>query len=130
MSIKLLTQILENPIPFAHSLGYNLLTEDVHKEWIRNLFYLDEEKTMQAHRDSYKTTCLIVALDLALIAKPTKNHIVFRKDEKATKEVLRSVRKDLDSDIMRSLAKNIHGLDLKCTIDGSNELETNLYKEL
>lgn len=127
MSLNLLSKILDNPLPFAHALGYNLLT-DIHIKWIKEMFFLDEDKTLQAHRDSYKTTCLIVALDLCVIAKPTKNHIVFRKDEKATREVLRSVRKDLDSDVMRSLVKNIYDVDLKCVIDGANEIQTNLYK--
>jgi hypothetical protein len=127
MSIKLLSQILDNPIPFAHALGHTLLTE-IHAEWIRAMFYLDEDKTLQAHRDSFKTTCLIVALDLCMIAKPTKNQIVFRKDEKATREVLRSVRKDLDSDVIRSLVKRIYNVNLKCVIDGANEIQTNLYK--
>lgn len=126
MSINLLSQILDDPLPFAHALGYNLL-KDIHSKWIKEMFFLDEDKTLQAHRDSYKTTCLIVALDLCMIAKPTKNHILFRKDEKATREVLRSVRKDLDSDVIRALVKNIYNVDLKCTIDGANEIQTNLY---
>lgn len=127
MSLSLLSQIIDNPIPYAHALGYTLLREDIHKDWIKTIFLQGGDSTLQAHRDSYKTTCLIIALGLRMIARPQKNVIFLRKDEAATKEVIRSVRKDLDSGIVGSIVKNIYDVKLSFPIDSANELQTNLY---
>lgn len=127
MSLSLLSQIIDNPIPYAHALGYTLLREDLHKDWIKTIFLQGRDSTLQAHRDSYKTTCLIIALGLRMIARPQKNVIFLRKDEAATKEVIRSVRKDLDSGIVGSIVKNIYDVKLSFPIDSANELQTNLY---
>lgn len=127
MSLNLLKQIIANPIPYAHALGYDLLKEGLHDKWIRQVFFQTEDFTTQAHRDSFKTTCLGIGLGLRIFARPQKNVVFFRKDETATKEVIRAVKKDLQSDIVNRIVRNIYGKPLKFTIDGANELETNLY---
>ena len=128
MSTVLLQQIIEDPIPFAHTLGFTKLNEELHKEWIKTIFHLNHNGTLQAHRGSYKTTCLIIALALRVIAKPTENVIFLRKSQEDVKDVLNAVSKIIRSDSAMMLMKDIYGNYPKFTIDNSTELELSTYK--
>ena len=128
MGLDLLNSIIENPIPFAHSLGYDKLNNEIHKEWIRTMFKLDHNGTLQAHRGSYKTTCLIIALVLWVIAKPYENIIFIRKSQEDVKDVLNAVSKLLQKDETMFLMNDVYGFYPKMTIDNSTELELSTYK--
>lgn len=128
MSIELLESIIENPVPFAHALGYTKLNEELHKEWIRTMFFLEEDGTLQAHRGSYKTTCLIIALALRIIAKPFENTILLRKSRDDVNEVINAVSKVLHSEIVMSLIKGIYDLTPTFTADSGTEIELSIYK--
>jgi len=128
MGIKLLEAIIENPIPFAHAVGYDKLTEDLHKDWIKTIFRLDHNGTLQAHRASYKTSCLIIAMSLRSIAKPTENTIFIRKSQDDVKEVMKSISKVLQSEVSMSLMKYIYGSYPKLSIDSTAEIELSTYK--
>lgn len=128
MSVDLIRKIIDNPIPFAHTLGYTKLTEDIHKEWIREIFFLRHNGTLQAHRGSYKTTCLIIALTLWAIVRAEENVIFLRKSQEDVKDVLNAVSKNLQTDIVSGLVKDTYGIAPKLTIDNSTELELNIYR--
>ena len=128
MSIDTLKKIIDNPVPFAHILGYTKLNETLHKDWIKRIFYLKENGTLQAHRGSYKTTCLIIALTLWVIAKPFDNVILLRKSQEDVKDVLHAVSKCLKSEAVQTLIKEIYGSYPVFTADNSTEIELNTYK--
>ena len=128
MSIELLESIINNPIPFAHALGYTKLTEELHKDWIRTMFFLEEDGTLQAHRGSYKTTCLIIALSLRIIAKPEENTILLRKSRDDVNEVVNAVSKIIHSEIAMSLIKGIFALTPTFIADSGTEIELSTYK--
>ncbi len=126
--IDLIQRITDNPIPFAHTLGYTKLTEDLHKEWIQRMFTLNKNGTLQAHRGSYKTTCLIIAIVLRIIAKPTENLIFLRKSQEDVKDVLNAVSKAIQNDVVQNLIKDIYHEYPKTVIDNSTEIELNTYR--
>jgi hypothetical protein len=126
--IDVLKNIIDNPIPFAHSIGYNKLNERLHKDWIRRIYFLKENGTLQAHRGSYKTTCLIISIVLWVISRPYDNLIFLRKSQEDVKEVLTAVSKALQSEIVMSLMKDIYGSYPQMIVDNKTELEVSTYK--
>ena len=128
MSIELLKSIIDNPIPYAHSLGLSKLNETLHKQWIIDMFNMDSSKTIQAHRGSYKSTCLRVAIGLRLIAKPFENLILQRKTDPDVKDIITAVSKDLKSDMVMNLMKGIYGEFPKFICDNNSEIELSTYK--
>jgi hypothetical protein len=128
MGIELLKKIIDNPIPFAHSLGLTKLNEELHKDWIKSMFFMDSNQTLQAHRGAYKSTCLRVAIDLRIIAKPHQNTILQRKSDGDVKDLINAVSKDLKSDIAMNLLKDIYGVFPKFTADNNSEIELDIYR--
>lgn len=128
MSLDRLKQIIDNPIPFSHVLGYTKLREDIHKDWIKTMFALKQNGTLQAHRGSYKTTCLIIALTLWVIAKPKENIIFLRKSQEDVKDVLKAVSKNMQNPVVMELIKDIYGKYPTFIIDNATEFELSTYK--
>lgn len=128
MSEKILAKILHNPIPFAHELGYTKLTEEIHKYWIIKMIRRDGNSTLQAHRGSYKTTCLIVAIDLIIMTKLRENTIFLRKTSEDVKDVLMAVSRDLQKPICQTLFKSLYGVYPTPVIDNTTEYELASYQ--
>lgn len=123
----LIDQVIENPIPYAHSLGLTKLNEDIHKKWIRRAFYMDKHETTQAHRGSYKSTCVRVGLGLRIIAKPFTNTIMMRKTDPDVKDIITAISRDLKSDVAQGLMYDIYGRYPKFVADSYSELELDIY---
>lgn len=128
MSIKLLAQILDNPIPFAHQLGYTKLNEELHGPWIKKMIRRKGNYTLQAHRGSYKTTCLIVAIDIIIMTKLKENTIFLRKTAEDVKDVLLAVSRDLQKPVCQTLFKSIYGIYPTPVIDNTTEYELSSYQ--
>jgi len=128
MSINLLSKILDNPIPFAHELGFTKLNDTIHKDWIIRMVMLKKNGTLQAHRGSYKTTCLIIALTIWLILKPKENIIFLRKTAEDVKDVLEAVSRNMQKPIVQTLFKSIYGVYPTPAVDNYSEYELSTYK--
>lgn len=113
------------PVDLAHKLGFSLLTE-LHNEWIRDMVLGLEDKTLQAHRGSYKTTCVSIALALILILRPRKTTFFLRKTDPDVKEVVEQVRKILQSPQICAFVWVLYGVHLELTTSNAVELSTNL----
>lgn len=120
---------LEKPVIIRQKIGYPDLT-DLHNRWLVDMLCRKEDKTLQAHRGSYKTTCLGVAIRLNMVLRPTKTTLFMRKTNTDVEEVVRQVKKILSSDYVRAIAKNIYGADIFFTAANQNELSTNLYTSM
>ena len=70
----------ENPIEEARKVGYSLLT-GLHNEWISDMVFGIGDMTIQAHRGSYKTTCLGISFALIMILFPRQRTMFFRKTD-------------------------------------------------
>lgn len=89
----------------------------------------EEDKTLQAHRGSYKTTCVSIALALIVVLLPNLRTLFMRKTDNDIKEVIVQVRKILDSPQMRTFVRCIYGIELKLTTSTANEISTNLTND-
>lgn len=114
-----------NPVKFAHMVGFDKLG-DMHNEWIKGMVLGKEDHTLQAHRNSYKTTCVSVALALIMILMPSKNILFIRKTDTDTKEITRQVIKILKDPHTLYFVQTIWGVNLKFPTEAANEVTTNL----
>nr|DAL01004.1 MAG TPA: Terminase large subunit [Caudoviricetes sp.] len=85
-----------------------------------------QDKTLQAHRGSYKTTCVSIALACIFVLLPNKKTLFLRKTDADVKEVIRQVRNILLSPPMQEAARLIHGKDMVLTTQTASELSSNL----
>lgn len=122
---QLLRKIKEYPFLIGWKLGFTKLTP-LHNEWIKEMVFGKDDETLQAHRGSYKTTCVSIALFLIIIVYPNVRVKFFRKTDAGVKEIVRQVSMMLKTPFARWLAKELWGVDLKLTRDSAVEINTNL----
>ena len=85
---KYLDIVIDEPIKIGHWLGFNDLT-DLHNCWIKMMMFSKEDETLLAHRGSYKTTCVSLAIAILMgIINPNKTIDFFRKTDDDVKEVI------------------------------------------
>ena len=117
--------LLKEPIRIGQLMGFNLL-KDIHNEWIKSMFYTEQDETLQAHRGSYKTTCITIAIPILMMLKPNLKILFMKKTDTDVKEVVRQIVKILKTDEMRYFAKVIWNKDIEFTTETQNELNLNL----
>lgn len=117
--------LIEKPVMVGRSVGFDKLT-DLHNDWICRMVRSREDMTLQAHRGSYKTTCVSIAIACSMVLLPNKKILFMRKTDADVKEVVRQARNILLSPTMQGLAELIHGAPLVITTQTAAELNTNL----
>ena len=119
--------VTEEPYIIGQKVGFKDLTI-LHNEWIKNIMGINSNKdyTLLAHRGSYKTTCLTIAVSLMLLLEPNKNIIILRKTDSDVKEVIKQIYKIMNSKLYLFLVKAIYGVDLTFTEVSAFNLNTNL----
>jgi len=122
------TFLIEQPYKLAHLIGFTKLTE-IHNKWIIDMVRGRDDRTLQAHRSSYKTTCVSIALSLIVVLMPRLRTMFMRKTDSDIKEVIRQVRKILESQQMRYFVQTIYGVQLQLITATANELSTNLTND-
>ncbi len=117
--------IATNPIAFGIENGFKDLAE-LHNEWIRSFLFSETDYTLQAHRGSFKTTCLAVAISLMIVYNSDKNIIFLRKTDTDVKEVINLVASLLKSEIYQCLSEYIYGTPIILVRESAAEVDTNL----
>ena len=75
----------------------------MHGEWIRRMVYGKRDYTLQAHRGSYKSSCLAVAIAMIMVIYPKRNIIFLRKTDDDVAEMMRMVAKILKSQLFQRI---------------------------
>ena len=117
--------IKNNPVKLAHALGFTLLT-DLHNGWIKEFIFGKEDKTLKAHRGSYKTVAVSVALAFIIVLFPLETTLFLRKTDADVTEVVRRVSAILKTDLMKAIVFAIYGVELKLLKDTNDCINTNL----
>lgn len=117
--------LLKKPHKFGQMLGFTRLTE-LHGRWIRQMVIGENDHTLLAHRGSYKTTCVSIALALILVLCPNKRTMFMRKTDNDIKEVIAQVKKILQNPVMVYFVRKIYDVDLKLNVASTSEISTNL----
>lgn len=118
----------ENPTAFADRLGFPLLT-DLHRDWCREMVFGKSDHTLQAHRGSYKTTTVSIALWLLLLLRPNAKVAFFRKTDKDVQEILDQVKKMLGSDVTQYLSDGLWGTSCHLTTDNALEVGVSISND-
>ena len=107
-------------------VGFKDLTP-LHGEWIHEMVFGEGDYTLQAHRGSYKSSCLAVAIALILLMNPKRNIIFIRKTDNDVSEMLGMVAKILRTGLMKDFCNFMHGKPLQIVSEGTDHISTNLW---
>ena len=116
---------VKKPHIFGKYVGFTLLTE-LHSKWIKRMVFNEGDETLQAHRGSYKTTAVSIALAIIIILYPNDKTLFMRKSDDDVKEIITQVKKILEHPITQQIAIAIYGTPLKIIKASATELTTNL----
>lgn len=121
--------LIKKPYKLGHLVGFTRLTE-LHNGWIIDMVKGKEDRTLQAHRGSFKTTCVSIALALIIVLLPNDKTLFIRKTDNDIKEVIAQVKKILESQQLRYFVRCIYGVDLRIVKANTNEISTNLSTDI
>ena len=121
--------LLTRPADFAHMIGFTKLG-DLHRGWIMDMVRGKEDKTLQASRGTFKTTCVSVALALIIILLPNKRTMFMRKTDTDVKEVIKQVQKILQDPHTQYFVQAIYGVSLRLVSASVTEIVTNLTTDI
>lgn len=119
----------DEPIKIGWAVGFKDLNVKLHNTWMCEMIRSKSDKTLQAHRGSYKTTCVSIALACLIVLLPNKKIMFMRKTDSDVKEVIRQVQNILMSPYMQALCELIHGKPLVLTTASAVEINTNLSSD-
>lgn len=122
---KYLKLIQDEPVKFGNIVGFTDLV-DIHNEWLKSFLFEKEDQTLLAHRGSYKTTTLAVAIALLITLFPSKNIIFLRKTDSDVVEIILQVAKILTSKYFRTIVWILYGVELILVKETTTEIDTNL----
>jgi len=125
MNKECIDLLYDSPFVVGRELGFRDLTE-LHNEWIKLMMSSEQDETFLAHRGSFKTTCLTIAIAFIMVLNPVINIIFIRKTDDDVKEVINQVAKILNSNLMRYLVNQIYGVNLVLVEESSFKITTNL----
>lgn len=121
--------LLNNPIKYGHMLGFDKLI-GVHNDWIIDMVRGKDDKTLQASRNTYKTTCVSIALALIIILLPKMRTLFLRKTNTDIEEIISQTQKILKDPHTLYFVQIIYNINLKLTTETSTEISTNLSTDI
>lgn len=98
------------PHLIGHAIGYDKLTQ-LHSNWINYLFRTNGHRALRAHRDSYKTTSLIIGVIRELLFNPELTILILRKNITDAMLVIGAIKGQLEKPSMQFIFKTIHSFD-------------------
>ena len=117
--------LVERPAEYGQMLGYDRLTA-LHNGWMRDMLLGRGDMTLQAHRGSYKTTAVGVALSIQLMLRGRENCMFIRKTDDDVKEVVRQIGRNLRHPVTQALYRALTGQDLRVQASAT-EISTSAY---
>ena len=93
------------PEVFGHYLGYNDLI-DIHGTWIKNAYVNKNKLAMQAHRNSYKTTSILIigAIWYLLFFNQNATILFIRKKDTDAQRIIETIRQHLESNEIKVIS--------------------------
>jgi hypothetical protein len=109
---KEIKQFIEYPHIFGHFLGYDLLSQ-IHSDWIKYCWMGTGNKALQAHRNSYKTTAILIVGTIwwLTFGNPEETILFLRKSWEQSAEIVTAVKNQFESEAVRYLYKSYFNID-------------------
>lgn len=124
---QLIQRIKDKPYLIAQDMGFSDVREFPHNEWMQAILTGQEDYTLLAHRGSYKSSILSVCIALMMVLLPKKNIIFLRKADNDIFEMIRRVKKALESKIIQSISVVLYGKKVSLTESTASSITTNLF---
>lgn len=121
--------LIKHPEKYGQMLGFDDLG-DMHRFWMNLMLTAKDDRTLQAHRNSYKTTCVSINLARTMILHPNLRILFMRKTDDDVKEVIKQVKKILTHPKTIYFIQCIYGIKLNLVVDNAMELSTNLSNDV
>ena len=115
------------PYLIAQDVGFFDVCEYPHNEWMKNIISGDDDYSLLAHRGSYKSSVLSVCIALIMITLPETNIIFLRKADNDVTEMIRMVKKALESKIIQSLSWMMYKKGVYLIESTASSITTNLF---
>lgn len=120
--------LIGHPAELGRRLGYPDLRDDLHGAWMRSMLrYPAEDMTLQAHRGSYKTTCLCIVIALLMVRYREASIMFLRKTDADVTEVVRQVLRILQHPLFVQMVQALTGERLEVIKSTSTEITTSAY---
>lgn len=117
------------PFLIAQDVGFLDVRKYPHNIWMKHILNDTDDYTLMAHRGSYKSSVLSVGIALLMVLEPEKNIIFLRKADNDVAEMIRMVKKALESKAFKRLTLTLYGEKkiVNLVKSSESELTTNLY---
>jgi len=123
----LINNIKKAPHIVANAVGFKDVKHNPHDEWMREIVFGSGDYTLMAHRGSYKSSCLSICIALIMVIFPWLNIIFLRKADNDVSEMIRMVKKALESRFFQLLSEVLWGKPLILVESTASSITTNLY---
>lgn len=124
---KLISEIKSNLYKIAQEVGFKDVREFPHNEWMQEVIFGEDDYTLMSHRGSYKSSCLSVCIALIMVIMPWLNIIFLRKADNDVSEMIRMVKKALESRVIQNISIVLWRKELKIVESTASSITTNLY---
>lgn len=94
---------------------------------MQHIIYGDSDYTLQAHRLSYKSSCLSVALAMWCVLNHGKNALFMRKTDTDVVESIAQAQKVLENEAFRHMAGILMGTDVFLTTANATNMTVSVY---
>lgn len=119
--------LITSVVHFAHTLGFKNINE-LHQKWF-DLFFSDKDEiTLQASRNSYKTTLLAIFVAIYMVLYPNKRILIIRKTDDDIADFIGTVENILMSTNLTYHVRKIYNKELDIIESNASEITTNLKK--
>lgn len=119
--------IKNHPYVIAQDVGFKDVRRYPHNEWMHEIMTGKTDYTLLAHRGSYKSSVLSVCIALFMIVRPDSNIIFLRKADNDVAEMIRMVKKALESDALQHIARVLYKKPIEFKESTASAITTSLY---
>ena len=116
-----------HPASVGCMVGFRDLRDDLHGRWMQRILYGDGDYTLQAHRLSYKSSCLSVALAMWCVLHHGYNALFMRKTDADTVESIAQAKKVAENEALRNMASVLMGQSVTLAKSTGNALTVSTY---
>lgn len=115
------------PAAIGRMIGFKDLTDELHGKWMQNIIYSDADYTLQAHRLSYKSSCLSVALAMWCVLNHGKNALFMRKTDTDVIESIAQAQKVMENEAFRHMAEILMDSPVYLTTGNASNMTVSTY---
>ena len=126
-SKEIIDLVKQNPSKATNAVGFKDIKPFPHNEWMNEIIFGHDDYTLMSHRGSYKSSCLSVCIALIMVIMPWYNIIFLRKTDSDVNQMIRMVKKALESKFIDLLCQTLYKRKLMLVEDNAGAITTNLY---